>query len=70
MPSSPPLSVAEASDQKNVPGRTIRYAILNGELKAHKMPGETGAYLIRQRDLDKWAAKRAERAEQQTEASA
>jgi excisionase family DNA binding protein len=56
---TPPLSVAIAAEQTGVPKRTIQSAITRGELGAHKMPGLTGAYLIRQRDLDKWIAKRA-----------
>lgn len=55
---TPPLSVTEAADHIGEPKRTIQWAIKEGHLKAHKMPGRTGAYLIQQRDLDKWAAKR------------
>jgi excisionase family DNA binding protein len=55
---TPPLSVAQASDEKRIPKRTIQAAIARGELKAHKMPGATGAYLISPRDLDRWVAKR------------
>ena len=58
MPSYPPLSVGLASEQTGIPRRTIRYAISNGDLNAHKLPGVTGAYVIAQRDLDKWVAKR------------
>ncbi|NLA37077.1 MAG: helix-turn-helix domain-containing protein [Actinobacteria bacterium] len=57
-----PLSVAEASQQWNVPKRTIQHAIATGGLKAHKMPGRTGAYLIAERDLNKWIAKRVTKA--------
>lgn len=57
---TPPLSVTQAAEQAGEPKRTIQWAIKEGHLKAHKMPGLTGAYLIQQRDLDKWAAKRAE----------
>jgi excisionase family DNA binding protein len=60
MPSfTPPLSVAEASEQSGEPRRTIRYAISAGHLKAHKMPGATGAYLIAPSELRRWIAKRA-----------
>jgi len=52
------MSVAQASDEKQIPKRTIQAAIVRGELKAHKMPGTTGAYLIQPRDLDRWIAKR------------
>lgn len=63
MPKTLPLSAAEAAAQKNIPKRTIQAAIARGELKAHKMGGLTGAYLIEQRDLDKWVTKREARAE-------
>lgn len=53
-----PLSVTEAAEQTGDPKRTIQAAIARGDLPAHKMPGQTGAYLITQRDLDKWVAKR------------
>jgi excisionase family DNA binding protein len=58
MPKTPPLSVAEASAQKDIPKRTVQAAITRGDLPAHKLPGLTGSYLINQRDLDKWAARR------------
>ena len=64
MPSSPPpLSVAEAAKEKDVAARTIRHAILRGDLPAHKLGGQTGAYVINRRDLDKWIAKREAKAE-------
>ena len=53
-----PLSVAEASEQSGEPRRTVRYAITAGQLKAQKMPGATGAWLIQSSDLDRWIAKR------------
>lgn len=58
MPKTPPLSVMEAATQKGISKRTIQAAIARGDLRAHQLPGRTGAYLIEQRDLDKWAAKR------------
>lgn len=58
VPKIQPLSAAEASAQTGIPKRTILWAIRNGRLKAHKLGGVTGAYLIEQRDLDKYAAKR------------
>lgn len=69
MPSSDLLSVAEASKQKRTPGRTIRHAILRGDLVAHKLPGATGSYVIRQDDLDRWAEERSTKASE-SEASA
>ena len=56
--STPPLSVTEAAEQTGEPKRTIQWAIKEGHLKAHKMPGRTGAYLIQRRDFDRWLAKR------------
>lgn len=63
MPKTPPLSVREAAAQTETPKRTVQAAITRGDLKAHKLDGLTGAYLIDQRDLDKWVASR-ENAEQ------
>lgn len=62
MPKVPPLSTATAETQAGIPRRTIIAAINRGELKAHKMPGQTGAFLIEQRDLDKWVEKRERKA--------
>ena len=53
-----PYSVAEVSAKERIPGRTVRYAIDTGALKAQKMPGKTGAWLIQPRDLDRWLATR------------
>ena len=52
------MSVAQAAEQHDIPKRTLQAAIARGALKAHKMPGVTGAYLIYQRDLDRWIGKR------------
>ena len=56
--SATPLSVTEAAQMRGVPKRTVQHAIAKGDLKAHKMPGRTGAYLINERDLDRWITKR------------
>lgn len=54
-----PLSAADASEQTGIPKRTIQAAIARGDLKARKLGSSpTGAYLIDQRDLDRWIAKR------------
>ena len=58
MTATPPMSVAQAAEQKDIPKRTLQAAIARGDLKAHKMPGLTGAYLIYPRDLDRWIDKR------------
>ncbi|MBU8832458.1 helix-turn-helix domain-containing protein [Mycolicibacterium goodii] len=62
MPSpTPPMSVTQAAAKSGEPARTIRYAIKTGALKADKLPGATGAYLIRPRELDRWIAKKRHR---------
>lgn len=58
MTQTPPLSVSQAAKIKEVPKRTLQYAIAKGHLAAHKLPGATGAYLIYPADLDQWAAQR------------
>lgn len=63
MPKTMPLSVAQIVGMHGIPKRTVIAAIDRGDLRADKMPGRTGAYLIDQRELDKWLAKRAERTE-------
>jgi excisionase family DNA binding protein len=60
---TPPLSVTQAAEQIGIPARTLRYSILQGDLKAHKLGGATSSYLIDQRDLDKFVAKRAAKVE-------
>jgi len=57
-----PLSLAEVSARENIPGRTVRYAVEKGHLKAHKLPGRTGAWLIYERDLNRWLAGRTDTA--------
>lgn len=54
MPATHPLSVSQAAEQGNIPKRTLQYAISRGNLKAHKLPGLTGAYLIDPADLQTW----------------
>lgn len=58
MPKPPPLTTASAEEQSGIPKRTIIAAINRGDLKANKLPGLTGAFLIDHRDFDRWAAKR------------
>lgn len=64
-----PLSVTEASEQTGIPKRTLQAAIARGDLKGHQMPGRTGAYMIEQRDLDRYMAKREKLAAERSEAS-
>lgn len=58
MPKILPLSTTAASGKSGVPRRTIIAAINRGELRAQKLPGVTGQFLIAPRDLDRWLAKR------------
>src|SRR5262245_38757882 len=53
-----PLSVSQAAERTGISKRTLQYAITAGHLKAHKLPGATGAYIIDPRDLDRYAATR------------
>ena len=55
---TPPLSVSQASLKLNIPKRTVQHAIAKGHLKAHKLPGRTGAYLIYPAELTRWAGSR------------
>lgn len=55
---TPPLSVTQAAVQSGLAKRTVQYAIANGLLRAHKMPGRTGAYLISPADLTAWLDRR------------
>lgn len=61
-PKPAPISAAGAAEQTGYSKRTIQSAIAKGELKAHKLGDATSAYVIEQRDLDKWIAKRAAKA--------
>lgn len=54
MPQTPPLSATDASLQTGIPKRTILWAIRKRYLKADKLSGSTGAYVIQQRDLDRY----------------
>lgn len=58
MPKPAPLTTASAQAKTGIPKRTIIAAINRGDLKAHKLPGLTGSFLINERDLDRWVAKR------------
>lgn len=62
MPKVAPVTTSQASEQTGIPKRTIIAAINRGELRATKLPGLTGSFLIQPRDLEKWAAKRAAKA--------
>lgn len=56
------ITTSAAHAQSGIPKRTIIAAINRGDLDAHKLPGQTGAYLISTADLDAWVAGRTARA--------
>ncbi|CAA0129265.1 Uncharacterised protein [Mycolicibacterium vanbaalenii] len=55
---TPPTSVAAIVTEHGIAKRTVIAAIERGDLKAEKLPGRTGAYVIQHRDVEKWIAKR------------
>ena len=58
MPNPAPLTTSSAQAKTGIPKRTIIAAINRGDLKAQKLPGLTGSFLINERDLDRWIASR------------
>lgn len=56
------LTVSTAHEASGTPRRTIQYAISKGDLKARKLPGATGAYLIERAELERWLDSRGDRA--------
>lgn len=58
MPKPIPLTTASVQEKTGIPKRTIIAAINRGDLKAQKLPGLTGSFLITEADLDRWLAKR------------
>ncbi len=53
-----PLSAAQVAAETGIPKRTILAAITRGDLKAQKLPGPRGAYIISRRSLDAYLEKR------------
>lgn len=53
-----PLSAAQVATETGIPKRTILAAITRGDLKADKLPGHYGAYIIKRSQLDRWLEKR------------
>lgn len=53
------LSVSGVAALHQISVKTVRRAIRDGHLKAEKLPGATGPYLLRGKDVDAWLAKRA-----------
>lgn len=52
------LTVTGAAELHGVSVKAIRHAIKLGALKAEKLPGVTGPYLLRPKDIEKWLALR------------
>lgn len=57
---SPTLSVSGVAALHGLSAKTVRRAIHDGHLKAEKLPGATGPYLLQPKHVDAWLAKRAE----------
>lgn len=53
-----PISAAQAATETGIPKRTILAAITRGDLKAKKLPGLRGAYIINRRNLDAYISKK------------
>lgn len=56
------ITTSAAHQTSGVPKRTIIAAINRGDLKAHKLPGLTGSFLINPADFDRWLAARTTKA--------
>jgi excisionase family DNA binding protein len=52
------LTAGQAALESGIPRRTIQYALRTGRLKAEKLPGYSGIYLITRADFDAWVAQR------------
>lgn len=46
------LSVVQVAERLSLSPRSVQRLISLGRIKAQKMPGQTGAYIITQKDLD------------------
>lgn len=55
MPKPEWITTTAAHQTSGIPKRTIIAAINRGDLKAQKLPGLTGAFLIKPCDFDAWA---------------
>lgn len=55
MPRTQWLTTTAAHESSGIPKRTIIAAINRGDLKAEKLPGLTGSFLIAPADFAKWA---------------
>lgn len=56
---SGPLGLALAAQQAGLTREGLRLAIARGELRAQKLPGRTGSYVIQPADLEAFIATRA-----------
>jgi excisionase family DNA binding protein len=54
----PPMSVAEVAYETGIARRTVQQALTDGELKAHKFPGQTGVWVIERADVTDWLKRR------------
>lgn len=45
------LNVQQVADAQGVSRRTALRRIQNGDIPSHKLPGATGAYVVRRSDL-------------------
>lgn len=52
------LSISGAAALHKISQKAIRHAIKNGDLKAEKLPGPNGQYLLQSKDIGAWIAKR------------
>jgi excisionase family DNA binding protein len=53
-----PMTTAQVCERLNTDRKTVRRLIRNGELRAEKLPGRTGAYLFRAEDVEAVAIQR------------
>jgi hypothetical protein len=62
MAAAPLIGTVEAAARTGFSAGIIKQAALDGDLRfAVKMPGRTGPYLFRPRDVDRWADRRKRR---------
>lgn len=58
MPNQEWITTSAAHQSSGIPKRTIIAAINRGELKAQKLPGLTGSFLISPADFNRWVQSR------------
>jgi hypothetical protein len=58
MPNPKWITTLAAHQSTGIPKRTIIAAINRGDLKADKLPGLTGSFLINPAELDAWLSRR------------